>query len=162
MSRLNLIYARSRNGVIGRRNQLPWHLPQDLAHFKRTTLGCPVIMGRKTWDSIGRPLPGRRNIVVTRNAQWRAEGAQRAASLDEALALAADAPEIFVIGGGELYREALGRAQRVFVTEINVHVDDGDTLAPTLGPEWELVSCEDHHEPPAPDYGFLVYQKRPA
>ena len=91
--KLGIIYARSRNGVIGKDNVMPWHLPEDLAHFKRTTLGAPVIMGRKTWDSLPprfRPLPGRRNIVITRDPQWQAQGAERASSLDEALARVAD------------------------------------------------------------------------
>jgi len=95
LPRLNLILARAANGVIGRDNRMPWHLPEDLAHFKRTTLGCPVVMGRKTWDSLPprfRPLPGRANIVLSRDTAWQADGAQRAASLDEALALCAGQP----------------------------------------------------------------------
>ena len=94
--KLGIIYARARNGVIGRNNTMPWHLPEDLAHFKRTTLGAPVIMGRKTWDSLPprfRPLPGRRNIVVTRDAQWQAAGAERAGSLEEAIARVAAEPQ---------------------------------------------------------------------
>lgn len=111
MSTLALIVAMARNRVIGKDNTLPWHLPEDLQHFKRTTLGAPIIMGRRTWDSIGRPLPGRRNIVVSRQPDWQATGAEHARSLPDALALcaAADspAPRVFVIGGAQLYAQAL-------------------------------------------------------
>ncbi len=112
MTRLNLIVAVARNGVIGRNGALPWRLPEDLAHFKRTTMGSPIIMGRKTWESIGRPLPGRRNIVVSRSKNLAANGAEIAADLDAALALCADATEAFVIGGAQLYSAARPRAQR--------------------------------------------------
>ena len=101
MTLLSIIVARARNGIIGRDNALPWHIPGELGHFKRTTMGKPIIMGRKTFESIGRPLPGRRNIVVTRNADWSHSGCERAASLDEAIALAGDAEEVFVIGGAD-------------------------------------------------------------
>ena len=114
--RLNLIYAQAANRVIGRNNQLPWHLPEDLAHFKRTTLGQPVIMGRKTWDSLPerfRPLPGRHNIVVTRQPQWQAPGATVAHQLGTALSAAGDVPRLFVIGGAELYAAALPLADEL-------------------------------------------------
>ena len=107
--RINLIFARASNGVIGKDNSMPWHLPEDLAHFKRLTQGCPVIMGRKTWDSLPprfRPLPGRSNIVITRQPIWQAEGALHASSLPEALQLSGDVPEVWVIGGAEIYRQA--------------------------------------------------------
>jgi len=136
--RLNLIYARAANGVIGKDNQLPWHLPEDLAHFKRHTSGCPVLMGRKTWDSLPprfRPLPGRRNLVLTRQSDWHAEGAERCDSLDDALARCADAPEVWVIGGAQLYAQALPHAQRVVVTEID-QAFEGDAFAPELGAVW--------------------------
>ncbi|MFC7459463.1 dihydrofolate reductase [Hydrogenophaga defluvii] len=142
--RLNLIYARAANGVIGKNNQLPWHLPEDLAHFKRHTSGCPVLMGRKTWDSLPprfRPLPGRRNLVLTRQSDWQAEGAERCDSLDQALTRCADAPEVWVIGGAQLYALALPHAQRVVVTEIAQDFE-GDALAPTLGPEWMETARE--------------------
>ena len=103
--KLGVIYARARNGVIGVKGDLPWHLPEDLAHFKAITQGCPVIMGRKTWDSLPprfRPLPGRRNIVVTRQAQWQAAGAERAGSLEQAIALCEGAAQAWVIGGAEM------------------------------------------------------------
>ena len=107
--KLKLILARSRNGVIGLNNSMPWHLPEDLAHFKRTTMGAPVIMGRKTWESIGRPLPGRTSIVVTRQSGWHAKGAKVAHSLEEACAQCQSEPTAWVIGGAQLYRQ-IGRA----------------------------------------------------
>ena len=140
--RINLIYARARNGVIGRNNTMPWHLPEDMAHFKRHTAGCPVVMGRKTWDSLPakfRPLPGRTNLVVTRQPHWSADGALRAPSLEHALsACAALQPlpaDVWVIGGAELYTLALGHAHRSVVTEIGQDFE-GDTFAPQLGRNW--------------------------
>jgi len=129
--RLNLIVAWARRGVIGRGGTLPWHLPEDLRHFKRITLGHPIIMGRRTWESIGRPLPGRRSIVVTHNPRWQAPGAERAASLPQALAMCGDATEIFVIGGAQLFAEALPLAQRVFLTAIDADFE-GDTFFPPI------------------------------
>ncbi|MEE1782803.1 dihydrofolate reductase [Streptomyces sp. SP17BM10] len=146
--RIGLIWAQTPDGVIGADNTMPWHLPEDLEHFKATTLGHPVVMGRRTWESLPprfRPLPGRRNIVVTRNPQWAADGAHRAGSLEEALRLAATAPgadgETWVIGGGQLYRAAIDHADTLSVTEIDLSVD-GDTRAPAIGPAWTVA--EDH------------------
>ena len=132
-SPLALIAARARNGVIGLDNRMPWHLPEDLAYFKRVTLGKPVVMGRKTFESIGRPLPGRLNIVVTRNPDWQAAGVQVAHSLDAALALAAAAApeEIMLIGGAELYRQALPQADVLYLTEIDAEFA-GDTFFPEV------------------------------
>lgn len=165
--RVNLIYARSRNGVIGRDGAMPWHLPEDLAHFKRTTAGCPVIMGRKTWDSLParfRPLPGRRNIVVTRQTGWRADGALPAHSLEEALTLAEQqqpAPaEVWVIGGAELYRLALQAARRVVVTELGLEVD-GDARAPDLGDGWIESSRESHVAASGLPYAFVTLLRSP-
>ena len=158
---LSLIAVVARNGAIGRNNALLVHLSEDLRHFKRTTLGCPVIMGRKTFESIGRPLPGRRNIVVTRNTQWLADGIEAAHSLDEALALVGDAPKAFVIGGGELYAQALPRADELVLTEL--HRDfDGDTFFPAWNRrEFSETSRERHHtdETPAFDYDFVTYER---
>lgn len=144
-SRVGLVWAEAEGGVIGADGGMPWHVPEDLAHFKAVTIGSPVIMGRRTWESFPdrfRPLPGRRNIVVTRNGAWGDEGAERAGSLDEAVAVAADAsPEwIWVIGGGALFREAIGRADRLEVTELDLAVD-GDTYAPER-PGWQQVSSD--------------------
>ncbi len=141
MTRIGLVWAQARDGVIGAAGGMPWHVPEDLAHFKSVTMGMPVVMGRRTWESFPerfRPLPGRRNIVVTRNDDWSAPGAERAASLDDALALAADAETVWVIGGGALFREVIGRADVLEVTDLDVSVE-GDTFAPAIGDEWGVV-----------------------
>ncbi|WP_405650934.1 dihydrofolate reductase [Streptomyces sp. RK9] len=144
---VGLIWAQSLDGVIGADNGIPWRLPEDMAHFKATTLGHPVVMGRKTWDSLParfRPLPGRRNVVVTRDPLWSAEGAERAGSITQALerATTASAPGVpataWVIGGGEIYRAALEHATTLSVTEVDAPVR-GDTYAPTLGPMWKVT-----------------------
>jgi dihydrofolate reductase len=140
--RLGLIFARSRNGVIGKNNQLPWHLPEDLAHFKQITSGHPVIMGRKTWDSLPprfRPLPGRLNIVITRQNHWRAEGAQTAHSLKDALDALLPNQQAWVIGGAEIYQQALPLACRAEVTELDLEVSDGDVFAPEFDKHWQEV-----------------------
>ena len=159
--KLGVIYARARNGVIGKDNQMPWHLPEDLAHFKRTTLGAPVIMGRKTWDSLPprfRPLPGRRNIVITRNADWQAEGAERVGTLEEAVALCGDVPLAWVIGGAEIYRLALPHADIAVVTEIDADFE-GDAYAPELGPQWQETARERHVSKTGLGYSFVTFQK---
>jgi len=133
-----LIYARAANGVIGKDGTMPWHLPEDMAHFKQLTQGAPVIMGRKTWDSLPprfRPLPGRTNIVVTRQPDWNENGAQRASSLREALRICEQSPTVWVIGGAQIYAEALPLAHRLEVTEIDRDFE-GDAHAPVLGSEW--------------------------
>jgi dihydrofolate reductase len=158
-ARLHLIYARAANGVIGRDNQLPWHLPEDLAHFKRTTLGCPVIMGRKTWESLPsrfRPLPGRLNIVVTRDASWQAEGASVAHSLEAARDLCPPGSDAWVIGGAQIYAQALPLASTVVVTEI-ARDFEGDAYAPTLGPEWCETGRESHTAPSGLPFAFVTY-----
>lgn len=160
MSRkLSLIAAVARNGAIGKDNALLWRLPEDLKFFKRTTLGCPVIMGRKTWDSIGRPLPGRRNIVITRNTAWQAEGAEVFHDLASALAATADLPKVFVIGGGELYAQALPLADELVLTEV-----DADFEGDTFFPDWDHrafteVSRESHQADAGWAYHFVVRQR---
>lgn len=137
-----LIYARARNGVIGRGGVMPWHLPEDLAHFRKTTVGCPVIMGRKTWDSLPtrfRPLPGRTNVVITRQIDWQAPGANVAHGLEQAITLCTPGEMAWVIGGAEIYAQALPLAARVVVTEIDADFE-GDAYAPELGPEWHEVT----------------------
>jgi len=161
---LALIAAVARNGVIGRGDALPWQLPEDQRHFRRVTMGAPVIMGRKTWDSLParfRPLPGRRNIVVTRNPAWRAAGAEQAPSLDAALALAADAARAFVIGGGELYHAALAQAAELVLTEIERDFD-GDARFPDFDRSvFRERSREPHHAAPPNDfdYAFVTYRR---
>lgn len=162
MTRLNLIYARARNGVIGRDNSLPWHLPEDLAHFKRHTLGCPVIMGRKTWDSLPpkfRPLPGRPNIVISRDATWHADGAHSATTLDGALAWCTDHPEVWVIGGAQIYALALPLAQRVVVTEIDADFE-GDAFAPVLDAAWAETARNTHTAANGLPFSFVTYERQ--
>ena len=161
--RLHIIFARAANGVIGKNNALPWHLPEDLAHFKRTTLGCPVIMGRKTWDSLPpkfRPLPGRLNVVVTRDAAWRADGASRACSLQEALDLCPANGDAWVIGGAQMYAQALPLARTAVVTEI-AQSFEGDAFAPAFGPEWIETARESHITANGLPFAFVTYTRQP-
>jgi dihydrofolate reductase len=146
LPRVNIIVARSRNGVIGKQNRIPWRLPEELAHFKRTTMGHPIVMGRKTWESLGRALPGRRNVVVSRNPQHAADGAEVVDSLASALARCADAAEVFVIGGAALYAEALPLADRLIVTEIDAEFD-GDVYFPPLDHHAWRETSRLHHAP---------------
>ena len=125
---ISMIVARSRNHVIGRDNQMPWKISADLQFFKRVTMGHPVIMGRKTWESIGRPLPGRRNIVVSRNANYEATGGELVGSLDEALKSLSEFERVFVIGGEQLFTQAFPKADRLYITEIDLDIDGGDTF----------------------------------
>ena len=143
--RIGLIWAQARNRVIGKDGVMPWHLPEDLAHFKRTTLSHPVIMGRRTWDSIPprfRPLPGRTNIVVTRQKDWQENGAQRVPSLREALQQCESTEQVWIIGGAQIYAQALPLADSLVVTEIDADFD-GDAFAPAIGPEWHEVAREE-------------------
>ncbi len=164
---LALIAAVAANGVIGRDNKLPWYLPEDLKYFKRTTLGKPVVMGRLTWDSIGRPLPGRTNIVVSRQENLDIEGARVVTNLPEALSLAEAVAEIdgseelVVIGGAQIYAEALPLAQRLYLTEVHADVE-GDAWFPAWPRDaWREVAREDFYaEGPNPyDYSFVVYER---
>lgn len=148
MARLALVVAVARNGVIGKDGGLPWRIPEDLKHFKRNTVGHAVIMGRKTWDSIGKPLVERRNIVVSRNPELRFEGAEVVSSLEAALVLAREHDEEpRVIGGAELYRQALPQATRIFLTEVDRDVE-GDTFFPHLDrAEWREISRQPGADP---------------
>lgn len=133
---LRAIWAEARGGVIGSGGTMPWHVPEDLAYFSERTRGSAVIMGRRTWESFPerfRPLPGRRNIVITRDGSYEAVGGETCGSLDEATSLAGD--DAWIIGGGQVYREALPRVSELYVTEIDLEVS-GDTRAPEIGPEW--------------------------
>lgn len=159
---ISLIYARAHNGVIGINNTLPWHLPEDMAHFKQQTAGGTVIMGRKTWDSLPprfRPLPGRANVVVTRQTDWQADGAIVAHSLANAVALAAaQGQPVWVIGGAEIYAQALPLAQQVVVTEIAQDFA-GDAFAPALGAEWREASREAHTSSNGLPFSFVCYRR---
>ena len=157
---LSLIAVVARNGGIGKNNALLCHISEDLRHFKRTTLGCPVIMGRKTWDSIGRPLPGRRNIVITRNPQWQAQGAEQADSLHAALALVKNEPKAFVIGGAEIYAQALPLADELVLTEIDADFD-ADTFFPTWDRAQFVASSSDAQtSEQGHRYRWVTYQRQ--
>ncbi|MGH8224698.1 MAG: type 3 dihydrofolate reductase [Gammaproteobacteria bacterium] len=164
MSVIALVAAVAENGVIGRGGEMPWHLPADLAHFKRITMGKPIVMGRRTFEAIGRALPGRRNIVVSRNADFKASGVERAANLEAALALADDAEEVMVIGGGELYRAALPFAQRIHLTRIQAKIE-GDTFFPEFdASEWHETAREERtaDEKNAYTLTFLTLERKQA
>jgi dihydrofolate reductase len=161
---VGMIWAQARQGVIGARGTVPWNVPEDLAHFELVTLGHPVIMGRRTWDSLpasSRPLPGRTNIVLTRDNGWSAAGATVAHSLDAALD-AVDDDEVWVIGGAQIYSEAVGRANLAVVTEID-HNYNGQAYAPGLGSEWAKVSSDPatgwHTSVGGLGYRILTYRK---
>ncbi len=170
--KLHLIFARARNGVIGAQGTMPWHLPEDLAHLKRTTMGCPVIMGRKTWDSLPprfRPLPGRTNVVITRQTDWAADGAVSAHSLNQAVELCSPdgdagdpaasqgSTDAWVLGGAEIYAQAALIANAAVVTEIEADFE-GDSMAPVFGPEWVEVSREKHVSAKGLAFSFVNYR----
>jgi dihydrofolate reductase len=137
MPAISMIVARSRNHVIGKDNQMPWKISADLQFFKKVTMGYPIIMGRKTWESIGRPLPGRRNVVVSRNTNYSAIGAELVGSLDQALELLKEFKRVFVIGGQQLFTQAFPQADELFITEIEIQVD-GDTYFEIPDPnDWQ-------------------------
>lgn len=162
---ITLVVAASRNNVIGKDNQLLWRLPNDTRYFKNVTWGMPVIMGRKTFESLGKPLGGRTNIVLTRNSGWKAQGVTTVKNLDDALFLAKemDVKEVMVIGGGEVYKMAMPKAGRIHITRVEADLE-GDAYFPEIDPLlWKLVSREDH---PADEkhqyaYSFQVWERRP-
>ena len=163
--RVSLVAAIAQGGVIGRDNAIPWRIAEDARRFRTLTMGHPVVMGRRTWDSLPdrfRPLPGRRNVVVTRGSDWHADGAERAGSLDEALRLLDGAPQMFVVGGAELYAEALPLADELLLTEIDAEVD-GDTFFPS----WDRAafheeSREQHLSETGIRFSFVTYVRRPS
>jgi dihydrofolate reductase len=161
--RISIVAAVARGGVIGREGSIPWHIPEDAHRFREVTMGHPVVMGRRTWDSLPdrfRPLPGRRNVVVTRNPVWRADGAERAGSLEEALQLAAGAAQVFVIGGSELYAQALPLADELLLTEIDAAYD-GDAFFPPWQPRlFEQVDREEHVSEDGVAFAFARYARR--
>jgi dihydrofolate reductase len=157
--RVSLIAAVARNGVIGRDGRMPWHLPEDLKRFKALTMGHAIVMGRKTFDSIGRLLPGRRTIIVTRQRNYRVEGADVVHSIDDAIALARGDDEVFVIGGGEIYVQALGRANRLHLTEIDATAE-GDVHFPAIDrTQWHETSRETHRAADGTAFAFVTYDR---
>ncbi len=165
---LSIIVAQSENRIIGRGNKLPWYLPEDLKYFKRITQGKPIVMGRKTFESIGKPLPGRTNIVISRNPDYQSPGIHVVASLDQALDLAEQqalidgSEEMLVIGGAEIYQQALLQADRLYVTQVHA-VIDGDASFPEIDNSlWEEMGREDFYaDGPNPyDYSFVIYQRK--
>ena len=163
---ISIIVARSKNNVIGINNQLPWHLPADLKHFKALTSGNPILMGRKTWDSLGRPLPNRRNIVITRQKELELVGAECFLSLEAALAACKDTQNVFIIGGAQIYQQALSIADQLIITEVDTIVE-GDAFFPSLDSTWKIVEQKDYPKEQHPDqpdkifpaYSFITYQR---
>lgn len=157
---LSIIVAMADRNVIGIENRLPWHLPADLRYFRSVTMGKPVIMGRKTFDSIGHPLPGRRNIVITRDPDWRADGVDVVNSPNEARQAAGNAPETMVIGGAQIYRDMLPLVDRLYITEVACNVE-GDTFFPMLSKkDWRETSRESHAAGNGqPAFAFVVYER---
>lgn len=161
---ISFIVAMDRNRLIGRDNALPWHLPADLAHFKAITMNKPILMGRKTYASIGRPLPGRHNIVISRNPRFSAPGCSVVTSIDAALAAAGDVAEVVVIGGAQLYAELLPRAQRIYLTRIDADFDGDAWFLELDADHWQELERSDQ----APDernlyaYSFITLERRPA
>jgi len=159
---VSIIAAMDRNRLIGNKNQLPWHLPADLAHFKRVTMGKPVIMGRKTYESIGRPLPGRTNIVLTRSTDFHAEGVLTATTLEQALEIAAGEAEVMVIGGSSIYELVLPKADRLYLTYIE-HAYQGDAWFPEFDQQQWRVSASEQHtadEKNPCNYSFITYERK--
>lgn len=159
---ISIVVAASENNVIGREGELPWRLSDDLKHFKAITMGKPIVMGRKTWESIGRPLPGRQNIVVTRQSGFAAAGCAVVASVDEAIAAADDAPEIMIIGGSEIYALFMPCAERLYLTRVHATVD-GDAFFPELDDSWHLVSDEARRADASNEFDFSLrcYERAP-
>ena len=161
--RLSIVAAVARGGVIGRDNAIPWRIPEDARHFRALTMGHPVVMGRRTWDSLPdryRPLPGRRNVVLSRNADWQEEGAERASSLEGALQLLEGVPQVFVIGGADVYATALPLTDELLLTEIDADVD-GDTLFPPFAAaEFEETSREQLVSEAGVPLSFVTYARR--
>lgn len=159
---ISLIAAVSRNGVIGIRNSLPWHLPADLRYFKQLTLGHAIVMGRKTFDSIGRPLPGRTNIVISREACQAPPGTEAVNSIGAAIAMCDGKNEVFFIGGGEIFQQTMGLAQRLYLTEINADIPDGDAWFPEYDKTtWTEIRRESHYdEASLCAFDFVVYERK--
>lgn len=158
-TKLRLVVAYSSNRCIGKDNDMPWHLPKDLAHFKAATMGMPIIMGRKTWDSIGRPLPGRPNLIITRNTDFQATGADVYSCLESAIAACAGYDMACVIGGEQIFKLCIDSADELIATEIHAHVD-GDAFFPALSDHWIEVQREPQPEENGYRYDFVTYQNQ--
>jgi dihydrofolate reductase len=159
---LSIICAMDQNRLIGKNNALPWHLPGDLAFFKQTTMGRPILMGRKTYESIGRPLPGRQNIIITRDEHYQVQGCDCCSSIEAALELAAEHEEIMLIGGASLYQQTLERAEQLYITHIHAAFE-GDAWFPDFNPKsWLEVWREDHSadEKNGYDFSFVKYSRK--
>lgn len=158
--KISMIAAMAKGRVIGKNNEMPWHLPADFAWFKRNTLKKPIIMGRKTHESIGRPLPGRRNIVVSTNANWKGEGVESVTSIDEALQLVAGETEVIIIGGGSIYDACLAQTHRLYLTYIDAEIE-GDTFFPDWGNNWKTLHSEHYKadEKNAYDMEFVILER---
>ncbi len=158
---ISLIAALDKNNLIGAYNEMPWHLPADFKHFKQVTMGKPVIMGRKTFQSIGRPLPGRQNIVISRNG-FAADGITSAQSIEEALELSADAEEVMIIGGGSFYRQMIDKADRMYLTHVEAECE-GDTWFPSFDlNDWHIISQQKHLADERNNFSFdiVVYERK--
>jgi dihydrofolate reductase len=158
---ISMIAAMADNRIIGKDNKMPWHLPADFAWFKRCTLGKPVIMGRKTYESIGRPLPGRHNIVISRDASLVIEGVSIVSSIEEAIEVAANVDEVMIIGGGSIYQACMPQANKLYLTFIDLNIE-GDTQFPEWGSEWQEVHCEMYQadDKNAHNMQFVVFDKK--
>lgn len=159
---ISIIVATSMNNVIGAHGKLPWRLPDDLKRFKRLTMGKPIVMGRLTWESIGRPLPGRQNIVLTRRADFAAQGCDVVPSPADAIVVAADSAEIMIIGGGQVYELFLPQAGRLYLTRVHAEID-GDAFFPEIKEDiWRLIDCEAHEANDSNEFAFdfKTYERR--
>lgn len=159
--KLALIVATDRQGLIGKENDLPWHLSADLQYFRKVTMGKPIIMGRNTHESIGRPLPGRQNIIITKNQSYQVEGCDIVHSIDQALQLVSDEQEVMVMGGASLYTQLLPKADKLYLTLVHAELE-GDTWFPEWDKnEWQQISREDHSADDKNEYpySFIVYEK---
>jgi len=159
---LSIIVAKATNNVIGNNNTLIWHLPSDLKYFKKLTTGNTIIMGRKTFDSIGKPLPNRRNVIITRNSNLKIEGCEVVNSLEEAIQLSSSDENVFIVGGADIYRQSMTMAQTLYVTEVHAEFN-GDSYFPEIEPsKWIEIKREDHNadEKNSLDYSFVTYNKR--
>jgi dihydrofolate reductase len=160
---ISLIVAAATNNAIGKDGKLPWHLPNDMKHFKNITWGMPIVMGRKTFESLGKALPGRKNIVITRQPGWKAEGVISVKNIEDAFFIAreSDAKEVMVIGGGEIYKTLFDKARRIYLTRVEAE-PEADTFFPSLRPEqWHLMSQQDHEadEKNAYNYSFQTWER---